>query len=232
MNMLRDGVILICLLSLGTFGCSESGADGPSGQRSIVDAGGLDAAMATGLECLTDDDCRSSERCKHFGDTSQCVLGCGSDDDCPSTQPTCELYASGDGICIRRCRTDGMCGEDEVCETRDGDFGACVPAPPEDIVGFAGTMGQGGSDSGTKFQCTTDANCPLGYRCVEGEDGTRFCEENEPMGGSAGDGGAGGEGGAAGEGGAGGEAGSGEAGAQAGEIPDVGPRWGRGATGY
>ena len=171
MKALRHSVWLGSLLSLLFFGCSDSGADGPTGQRTITDAGGPDAAVATGLECTVDDDCESAERCKHFGETSQCVLGCGSDDDCPSFQPTCELYGSGDGICIRRCRTDGMCGEDEVCEARDGSFGACVPAPPQDTVGFAGASGQGGSTSGPKFQCRTDANCPTGYRCVEGEEG-------------------------------------------------------------
>ena len=232
----RQSFLFFSLFSAVLLGCSESDADGPMTQRSIVDAGGLDAAMATGLECLVDDDCESAERCKHFGETSECVLGCGSDDDCPSVQPTCELFGSGDGICIRRCRTDGMCGEDEVCETRDEGFGACIPSPPEDTVGFGGSMAEGGRESGPKFQCSTDANCPNGYRCVDGEDGNRFCEEEEAvMMGEAGAGGQAGSGGAAGSGGdavnGGDIATGGESGVEAGTSGESGAGGGSSAGG-
>ncbi len=194
--------------------------------------------MNRGLECAVDDDCEPSERCKHFGEVSLCVLGCGSDDDCPVEQPTCELYGDGDGICIRRCRSDGMCGEGEICESRSSGFGACVPAPPSDSIGFAGAQGSGGAESGDKFECTSDANCPQGFSCEDGENGSRVCEPESTMGGSAGQGGdagnsGGNEGGSAGDGG---DAGSmnmgGNAGGDAGNMAgDEGGNAGSGAGG-
>ena len=144
MNHSRTFRLLMCWMMLAYVGCESAPVEGPGGQRMAGDAALPDAAMATGLECETDEDCDTAERCKHYGQTSLCVLGCGSDDDCPSTQPTCELYGSGDGLCVRRCRTDGMCAENEVCESREGsNFGACIPAPPSDMIGFGGAGGAG-----------------------------------------------------------------------------------------
>ena len=165
------GLSFIVLLAFTA--CSGDAVQGP-GERSIGDSGVADTgpAVNNGLECEVDDDCEDAERCKHFGEISLCVLGCGSDDDCPSTQPTCELYGEGDGLCIRQCRTDGMCGEGEICESRDSGFGVCVPAPPNDGIGFGGN-GVGGSDSAMKFQCASDANCPQGFTCEETDDGIK-----------------------------------------------------------
>jgi hypothetical protein len=231
----------LSFLLIGLLGCSSEPVKGPNGQRGIVD-GGLDdvgPAANLGLECEVDDDCESSERCKHFGEVSLCVLGCGSDDDCPSEQPTCELYGDGDGICIRRCRTDGMCGEGEVCESRSSGFGACVPEPPSGMVGFAGMQGSGGAEPGMKFQCASDANCPQGFTCEASEDGTRVCEPEQGTGGSAGSGGneggsaggAGNEGGSAGnEGGSAGSGGNegGSAGSEGGNAGSEGGNAGSG----
>ena len=85
------GLSFIVLLAFTA--CSGDAVQGP-GERSIGDSGVADTgpAVNNGLECEVDDDCEDAERCKHFGEISLCVLGCGSDDDCPSTQPTCELY--------------------------------------------------------------------------------------------------------------------------------------------
>lgn len=198
----------LSFLLLSLPGCASDPVQGPDGQRGIVDSGLGDVGPAAnlGLECDVDDDCEPSERCKHFGEVSLCVLGCGSDDDCPAEQPSCELYGDGDGICIRRCRTDGMCEQGEVCESRSAGFGACVPEPPSNNIGFAGMQGGGGAESGMKFQCASDANCPQGFTCEASEDGTRVCEPEQGTGGTAGDGGS--AGGAGNEGGSAGGAGS------------------------
>ena len=115
--------------SLGVHRMSDA-VQGP-GERSIGDSGVADTGpVNNGLECEETNIVRTPNAVSILVRLVSAKPGCGSDDDCPSTQPTCELYGEGDGLCIRQYKTMA-CGEGEDSESRDLGFWCLRIRPTE-----------------------------------------------------------------------------------------------------
>jgi len=129
------------------------------------------------VECNTDSDCESGERCTDLG---ECVawVPCGDDDTC-STYDEC----GGDGLCRQRCFLQSECEARSLCVEGDycfaercNDSGSCKegwsPIPGtlacgiESCTVFGFHEGACGME-GRCVDCVADADCEGELRCAE-----------------------------------------------------------------
>ncbi len=139
-------------------------ADCNSGVCLSQDRHGWPGGYCTDL-CDSDQDCADGDLCLPWGPNGQgiCVKGCDSDTDCREGY-VCTVTPNGERACLPYGGGDGRIG-DPCSSTADCDGGTdavCVPTP------------SGGQCS---TRCSTNGDCPPGYRCVtDGSIQPGFCQ--------------------------------------------------------
>ena len=169
--------------------------DAGASDASSMDAGPLDAGMCMPraplgvTPCRGDSDCSAgaAERCRNPDERPGCGIcmdpprDCAMDADCPAMdglQYVCEeaevsCPCSGDGLgtfCLAPCSVTGCedgwtCAASGHCEADACDAGYACP-----LGTTCGTAGAAGDAHGcVRASCATDADCPCGAGCVEGQ---------------------------------------------------------------
>jgi len=175
-----DGMFLCFDQQAGLGKCS-----GDSGGPSFGKVGDVDALV--GITSFGDQNCEyfgadfRVDAARPFLEQHAPELFCIADAICDETCGTGGKAADPD--CAPACVTDTDCGDDSVCNAKEG---VCEPAPftpggigaqcgngmPECASGLCATGSEG---SFCTSICTTDAECPDGFECADAGNGTGAC---------------------------------------------------------